>query len=198
MRHNMFQHSLSLVWLFVVIAPMAVSGTPPRNSGEPQSQSSVPAESREKIEKLLVVIRDAKLRESDPGRVVEAIEELGHVKAVEAIDDLVKLLTFRRTWPWETPGGPIQEFRIETPGLRYPAVSALIEIGQPSVPAMVKVIEAHESSSLESQNALWVIRSLFQYNGKEGIDYLKEAAKHSSSPRGAQRLTDAADKLPVR
>jgi hypothetical protein len=66
---------------------------------------------REKrVQKLLATIRDASLRETDPDRVFEAIDELGDMRAVEAVDDLVGLLTLRRSFPWEKdPTQPIDQ-----------------------------------------------------------------------------------------
>ncbi len=148
-----------------------------------------------KVEDLLMTIRDAKLRESKPNRVVEAIQQLGRIKAAAAVDDLANLLTFARTWPWERPGGPIDEIHTVTPAGRYPAVGALMEIGRASLPALIRVIGTHEPSSLETQNAMQVVTYLFRSGRDAGVDYLKETAAMAPSPEAAQRLRMAAETL---
>ena len=149
----------------------------------------------EKVEKLLSTLRDKRLRESDPTRLVEAIQQLGRMKAAAAIADLVDLLTFRRTWPWETPGGPIDEIHTITPAGRYPAVGALMEIGKPSVPAVTKVIEEKASDSLEVANALEVVRFIFRERPPAAVEYLQGAAAKAASTETAERLRKAAEKL---
>ena len=55
---------------------------------------------------LLQVALDKRLQETDPVRVRSAIQELGEKRCVEAIDDLVRVLTFR--YPWVNPDERVQ------------------------------------------------------------------------------------------
>ncbi len=193
-----FRDLACLICTIGAVAAVALPKVPLSNFGGAQVQSSPAGERRDKIENLLATIRDPKLRQSDPERVVAAIQALGRMKAVEAVDDLAKLLAFRRTFPWETGRGPIQEFHIETPASRYPAVGALMEIGEPSLPAMIRVIKSYELTSLESRNAMEVVSYLFRGRRQAAIDFLRAAGEHTATPKEAQRLLDAGDKLPLR
>jgi hypothetical protein len=87
------------------------------------------------------------------------------------------------------------EIHTITPGERYPAAGALMEIGRPCLPAVVKVVAQNASDSLESRNALEIVRVLFRYDLAGGVDYLNEAAEKASSPEAAKRLRKAAESL---
>jgi hypothetical protein len=153
---------------------------------------------REKrVQKLLATIRDASLRETDPDRVFEAIDELGDMRAVEAVDDLVGLLTLRRSFPWEKdPTQPIdQEAADIGAGGRYPAVRALRNIGPASVPALVRVIEAHDPKSLEVRNAMAVILTVSANARPKYVAYLRRAAALATSAEASERLKGAAEEL---
>ena len=149
----------------------------------------------EEIRNLLEIAKDSSLRETNPNRAAGAIKRLGQMKAVETIDDLIGLLTFRIYEPWEKdPHQPILEML--TSGNRYPAVGALEEIGKAALPALLKAIETHESSSLETENAMEVL--IYLSRGKqrsEYVDYLKEEAAKASSKEASERLLKAAEAL---
>lgn len=149
------------------------------------------------VSTLISVLRDSRLRQDDPERVIKAIERLGDLKAAAAVDDLIQLIAFRRTFSWERNGGSILELQPITPGNRYPAVSALFQIGKPALPALVKVIEGSESNSLENQNATYAVQSIFRDNLREGVKYLREAATQSFTRLMAQRLSTAARRIEV-
>ena len=160
-----------------------------------QSRCGQQTQSREEeIRKLLEVARDANLRETNPDRVAGAIKRLGEMKAVETIDDLTELLTFRIYQPWEKdPHQPIAEgtysFR------RYPSVGALMEIGKPALPALVKVIETHESNSLETENVMKVLIYISRYKQSEYVDYLQVEAAKALPKEASERLLKAAEAL---
>jgi len=151
----------------------------------------------EELSRLTAIVRDGRLQASDPDRVVQAIERLGEMKAVEAVDDLVRLLSFRKWFPWEND--PNQPKVVEGLGItdrqRYPAILALIQIGPLSLPALIKVIETHEPGSLETRNAMEVIIQLSHYDRPPYVRKLKDAAAKASSPEAAERLRKAAEAL---
>lgn len=164
-------------------------------SVDPSKRQSVDQE----VEQLLTVLRDEQLRESEPERVVQAILQLGRMKCIAAIDDLVQLLTFRRTLEWEKgkeTGELIIELQAMSTDGRYPATGALLQIGKPSLPALIKVIETYASGSLESENAIFTVRMIFADKSSEGVQYLRKAAAKASSSEAAQRLWDAAERAP--
>jgi hypothetical protein len=159
-----------------------------------QSHDQAASQRGDEIAKLLAVLRDAEVRKMHPEQVVSAIQRLGEMRAVEAIDDLVGLLTFARRFEWERDDAII-EIQPITPGNRYPASEALFEIGRPALPALVKVIELNKLDSLPGQNALFAIRNIFRENLSEGVKYLKSAAEASATPDSAQNLSRAAGSL---
>jgi hypothetical protein len=158
-----------------------------------QSPASNP---KEEVAKLLAVLRDPDLRRSHPEQVVAAIDRLGEMHASEAVEDLVKLLTFAQKFDWESPDQKaIVEIQLIHTGNRYPATSALFQIGQPALLALLKVIESDSASSLRRQNALFTIRNIFRDNPSEGVKYLNHAAQTSVDRPSAERLTEAAVEL---
>lgn len=142
------------------------------------------------IEELLAIIRNERLREEDPQRVARAINRLGVLRSDEAISDLSQLLSFRLNSDSDSTG-VYRRFRVED---NYPARSALFLIGEPSLPALIRVIEEHESNSLASENAIYTIMAIYRENPRAGIEYLREKATRASSPEAAQRLSEAAQK----
>jgi hypothetical protein len=142
------------------------------------------------VENLRKVLRDAELCQRDPDRVMNSIRRLGSLRAVEAIPDLINLLGFRYTYPWERDGGP---HGVRPSSLsRYPARDALIEIGKPALPALLEVVETREFDSIESKNARYAIGVILRYDKPTKADeFFKEAAAKASSPEAKQRLLKA-------
>jgi hypothetical protein len=127
---------------------------------------------------------------------VEAIRRLGEIRSVAAIDDLVSLLTFKRTFRWESKdNSDIVEIQPITPANRYPAVGALMEIGSAALPALVKALETHETDSLETQNAVLVVQHVFRDQPQEAAMYLRAAATKSQTPLAGERLINAANRV---
>jgi len=152
-------------------------------------------QSDKEIQELLATIRDQAVRNSQPERVAKAIQRLGKLRATEAIEDLCALLAFRVYWPWERdPTVPISA-GIITAAQTYPAVGALRDMGEDSVPALITVIGKHEPTSLETRNALEVIVFLSRYKRSEYVTLLKDAAAKATSPQAADRLGKAAEEL---
>ena len=72
----------------------------------------------------------------------------------------------------------------------YPAASALVVIGEPAIPALLKVVGSGGSNSVERANAIdavTVIRS-----GEKGVRTLWEAGRTADDPTAAARLVEAA------
>jgi len=158
------------------------------------TQQQDPDTDRE-IARLLKIIRNEQLRTADPEKVGAAIATLGELRATVAVDDLIKLITFRQTFPQDNePNGIINEFRTITRDGRYPAVGSLFEIGEPSLLPLVKVIADYDPKSLESENALHAVMLIFRDEPQAGVQYLKDAAEKSSTPLTKQRLLTAAER----
>jgi hypothetical protein len=165
-------------------------------SPTPQSPDNAANRRSEEVGKLIAVLRDAEVRKDHPEKVVSAIQRLGEMRATEAIDDLIQLLTFARKFDWESPDDKmIVEIQLIHTGNRFPATSALFQIGRPALPALVKVIELDSLGSLKGQNAMFAIQGIFSDDLSGGVKYLEEAAQASSNADSAQRLIQAATQL---
>lgn len=148
------------------------------------------------IARLLKIIRNEQLRIDDPDQVGAAIATLGELRATVAVDDLIKLITFKRTFPQDRRVHPwvIDETHLIPRSGRYPAVGSLFEIGEPSLLPLVKLISDYDSKSLESENALDAVILIFRDEPQAGVQYLKDAAEKSSTPLTKQRLLTAAER----
>lgn len=145
---------------------------------------------------LLTILRDEQLREREPSKVVEAIKRLGEMRSAPAIVDLTRLLTFKQTFEWESQNDDVVvEIQPIHTGNRYPATSALSQIGKPALPELVKVIETQEPGSLAAENAIYTIAQIFREDPQNGIQYMKEAVFKAPSPDSEQRLLQAAEKI---
>ncbi len=160
----------------------------------PQHPDDAANRRNEEVGKLIVILRAPEHRKDHPEKVVSAIQRLGEMRAVEAVDDLVELLTFARRFPWERDDAII-EIQPITEGNRYPATSALFQIGRPALPALVKVVESNSLDSVRGQNAVSAIRNIFRDDLSGGVKYLEHAAEESANVDSGQRLTQAATQL---
>lgn len=159
-----------------------------------QNAGSPAGDRKEEVRKLLATLRDVDLRKNHPDQVITAIRRLGELRASEAIDDLIELLTFSPLFPGEVAGPdgqPVVEFQLN----RYPATGALFQIGRPALPALLRVIELNRLDSLKGQNAMDSIQNIFRDDLAEGVKYLENAAEASLNEYSAQDLRQAAARL---
>ena len=177
-----------LLCLLVVIVSLTQSGTSIPVAGQSPCNCRA-GEPNKEVNRLQTVIRDESARTSDPERVFKAIEQLGDLKAVEAVDELTKLLSFKREIKDEDVGGIVTEYR------RYPAVAALYKIGECSLPALVRVIENEPGNSIESKNAYFTMLILDRENSANSAKCLRGAARKAATREGFERLIKAAEKL---
>jgi hypothetical protein len=156
--------------------------------------SALPA-SQTTTQELISALRDVRLRETDPDRVIEAINQLGAMRAIKAVNDLTNLLTFKASFWWEH-GDPtvINEIHLVSTAERYPAVGALVKIGEPALPALSRVIQTNDTNSLETSNASWCVVQLFRDNLPGAVAYLRSEEARARSSIARTRLRNAANK----
>lgn len=142
-------------------------------------------------ETLLLIIRDKINRQNDLEKLFETIDRIGERKIVEAIPDLIELITLRQKL-WRE-GTRTVLARPNTLRGNFPAMSALFSIRKPSLPALIKVIETNDAGSLASQNALETIWRIFA-NLKRTEDFLKDKIAESQTPEGRKRILEAIEK----
>ncbi len=176
--------------LVIALALVSIGGTVMQDAKQrPDAQD-------EKVSQLIVILSDQKMRQDKPQHVIQAINQLGQMRSIAAIDSLVRLLTLRQDFEWEKPVDHVvlKRHPISVDG-RYPAVGALIQIGKPSLPALAKVIETEEINSLASENAIYAVGIIFRDTPSAAVEYLREAATKASTPEAAKRLSNAAEKM---
>ena len=181
--------SLLGVALLVIASPAFV--------GKAISVGSVVPERKDDEEKrLLAIIRDKEAQESARERCVQAIERLGEIRSVTAVDDLIELITFKRTLRSEENPSPIVIDREHpvTPLSLYPAAGALFYIGKPARPALLRLIETSDPDSLASQNAVYTLMAIFREDPKAGIRYLQNAGNKAQTLEASKNLLRAVER----
>lgn len=149
------------------------------------------AKQNEEVARLREVLDDPQLRDSEPERLAGAIRRAGDLKAQEAIGSLIRLLTFRYKSPREQEAEEVG-IAIAVPQ-PYPAVSALFQIGEPALPALIRHIETNDTDPLARRNAAQALMSIFREEPRKGICYLRAAATKAPTPVAAQWLDEAAE-----
>lgn len=147
----------------------------------------------DEVKPLIQVLRDKELQKKEPDRVRQAIKRLGELRCAAAADDLAALLTFQYRFDWE--GTRIRLHPIFTT-TRYPATGALAQIGEPSLAALVKVIEENPPDSLMARNATYTVKSIFRDHPEKAEGYLTHAAEKATTPQSQSRLRQAAAAVP--
>lgn len=188
--------NILLALALLAAAPAATVSQTPSGRITPARPDGEKLKGRTEIESLLAEVRDEQLRKADPERVFKAMRRLGELGSVEAVDDLVRLLTLKRVFDWETPenaGRTGIEETIIVPANRYPAIDALFLIGRPALPALVGVLEKYEGGSLESENAVYTVFAIFRERPSDGAALLRRASAEAASADAARRLLAASE-----
>lgn len=156
-------------------------------------ESQMPEQSGSAEKHLLDFVRDKESQDKDREGVAQAIERLGEMRSYAAIDDLVKLITFRRTLRSNEGTQPtvIDKEHPVTPLSVYPATGALFHIGRPALPALMKLIETSEPNSLASQNAVYTLMAIFREDPEAGVQYLQDAADQAPTLEASKKLLRA-------
>lgn len=166
----------------------------------PEKEQNTSKPKRDGIQEFIDVLESNDKRTPSDSKI-NAIKRLGDARVKRAIPLLIKYLdyedevAFERSKPKTINGITIitEENDLYLSG-RYPVVGALIQIGKPALPELVKVIEKEEPTSIESQNALFVIQQIFIEDSLKGVLFLEEASSKSKSINGSERLQMAAKK----
>jgi hypothetical protein len=138
-----------------------------------------------KVQYALAVLKSIKPDNESSTCVSALMRYLGEVRAEEAIPILTKLITYKATISHPQ--------KLLTSGDIYPAIGALLGIGEAAVPSMVAVIAAEQEDSTASQNALDVIMTMYGEHPKDGMQTLLKAADSQSDGVASYRLHAAAE-----
>lgn len=147
----------------------------------------------DEVKPLIQILQDSELQKKDPDRVRQAISNLGYRRCAAAADALAALLTFKYRFDWEGTGIRLQPIFT---GTRYPATGALAEIGEASLPSLVKVIEENPPDSLMTRNATYTVKSIFRDHPEKAEVYLTDEAEKATTPQSQYCLRQAAAAVP--
>ena len=176
------------VWF--TFSPLTVQGQADISKSTDRFQKDKKAE----IYELLAMVKNQSLRETDKDQVAKAIDKLGKLKSSEAISDLIDVITFKVQPKAEVKNDLIVvEYHAITDFDRFPAMSALSQIGEPALSDLIKLIEKEDADSVASNNTLEVVRAIFNEN-KIAFAFLQQKATESITLEGKQRLGAAAEK----
>ncbi|MCI0350764.1 MAG: hypothetical protein L0Z53_15170, partial [Acidobacteriales bacterium] len=175
----------------VLMASMILPGALAQAGGVQEPEIAQCGARKDRIATLISIVKDRELLKNDPERVEAAIQQLGELRAEEAIDPLISMLDyeaykFRRKDQWFITASGERE---------YPVVYALASIGRPAVPAIVRLLEKTEPETRLAVNARQTLILLFGDNPGEGIDLVEAAARKSETAQGSLRLRAAVDEL---
>lgn len=132
-------------------------------------------EERKKDISILVahVIQDERMYRENPDALVAAMKLLGKMRATEAVGILAEHLDFQDPRPYF---GPYSLRRGRE------AVDALIEIGKPSVPAVIREV-LREKNRMNYVKMMCAVEVIERVEGKEmGVFYLRNLFEKNSDP----------------
>jgi hypothetical protein len=117
---------------------------PANERGLVESKDAMVAAYKDAVARVVSVLADEKIRESDRATTVAAIELAGTLRAKEAVPHLVDCLLYGRTH--DITDVRVRRRLLRPPHARAPAVQALIDIGMPSLEAVRgKLVSASRS-----------------------------------------------------
>ena len=145
--------------------------------GQKQEVSEAMVERDREINSWLKVLQDPSSRNMDPEKLARAIERLGQLKAISAIDEIVKFLDFRR------PGAESGPFLSTLPAqsTTYPAIGALEEFRDEALSSLALVIVDETAVQLSRENAIHAVTLIFRYRPSEGAYFMDNLARRVQS-----------------
>lgn len=141
-------------------------------------------------DELLRDIEDEKLAKANRARVVSAILELGALRAHEAAAVLAEKLDFH-----VSKDGIVESREVPPPEKVYPAVKALIQIREPSLPAIANAVAARERPERFRLNAAYTIMKITGGNEQARAAIVQFAIEEVGARRA--RLKDLATVIPI-
>lgn len=146
-----------------------------------QPGDALPGISEKKADYAIAAISDAQSRVTDPKCVAANIRYLGLAHVDRAVPALVAMLGYKV---------PPQALRKPTNDDLYPAIGALVNIGEPAVPALIEVLASKDNDSIESKNAIDSLMDMRVYRDNLNLPLraIKRAADKENDPIRSARL----------
>ena len=177
-------HTKNSAMLIFFANLILMAGSPAHAADTAQSETpNVTAEDQAHIEALISVVSDDKLLATNPDRVIEAIRELGDLKALKAAPALAERLDLR--------DNDLPRTYLPTPLQIFPAMGALAKIGEMAIPSIVDAVAQRDRSQLFVNNAIdtiWYIQGKRLSNNDEIKAFQAAAEKRKSLSQDAEAL----------
>jgi hypothetical protein len=121
-----------------------------------------------RIAALVAIVRNTDLVAKDRTKVHNAILRLGRMKALEGAEALAERLDLHLT-----PSGRISSIGIPTPDQEYPAIKALVAIGEGALPHITDALFAQKRSAQFKRNALFAVIMIMDLDLAKTQKYLR-------------------------
>lgn len=131
------------------------------------------------------------VRESDPDLFLESIQCLGKIQSIAAVNPLVKVLDYRRSFLWD--GTSVHQL-VPLVG-RYPAAGALAEIGLPALPSLTLALARTDVDLQPGRALVDAVRIIFKNDLDKTLEYLHKAAVAAASDDEKVQLAKAAAQI---
>jgi len=133
-----------------------------------------------KIAYAVAILSDGQYLAKDQVCVAQAMRFLGTFHVAESAPRLTELLSYKRVIK--------NPMKVLTPADEYPALGALIGIGEPAVPALIRVIAVASEGEVTRKNAIDALMTIYRENPVMGVRALENAAVNEPDPSAAQQL----------
>ena len=171
---------LSLVALFAVAAFLPARAVFAGDEGNPPDVKAPPSRTdpwdeanrlvkqrRETIQRFLAVLAEDDVQHRKERELLAAIYLLGKYRAEESIESLSRCLDFEPK-DYEAGNGVATMYEY------FPAAVALVQIGQPAVQEMTRVICNPQKTELEREIASWVLLMIQGHLDRDVVNDLEE------------------------
>ena len=141
-------------------------------------------------------LSDQQLQQDDPDAYAEAILCLGKLESVAAVNSLVSLIDYRRSFNSQQSFNETLSQGMITRRVLYPSVRALSDIGRPALPSVANALARNEVGTESHESAVDIFKTFFWGTRAEGSAYLEiEAAGPQRTELERERLLAAAKRL---
>ncbi len=143
---------------------------------------------------LIVFLAKDKNKEisENPHCVTYAITRLGNTKSIAAAPVIADYLDYQRPFTSEEEELNRLHFSMYSREF-FPAVTALLQIGKPALPALRNTMSKPNMSKLAIDKAIYATMLIFSEDPAGGIRFLKSAAEASPDPIISARFNQSAE-----
>ena len=141
--------------------------------------------SQKKSDDLISFLK-TRAQQMDAECVSRAITTLGDLRAASGADALASFLDFER------PQSERERAGVADPHDKFPAVPALVSIGLPAVPTLMRKLQGGEMTKVARQNAIRSIVLIHSEDPSRAIETLKRAATETRTQEESLRMESSA------